>query len=94
MKIVSFRKIERAGLMVATFDIQLENLIIRGVTLFRKDTGETWINEPSEKYACKNGRIAYKKHVVLTDRKLRDAIREQAKQYFESSPMPENNEPY
>jgi len=58
MKIVNFRIIEGSGALVAAFDVQFQPLIVRGMTLCRKDNGETWINEPAEKFTGRDGQAA------------------------------------
>ncbi|OPY14681.1 MAG: hypothetical protein A4E69_01064 [Syntrophus sp. PtaB.Bin138] len=78
MKIVNFRKIETAGILVAAFDVQFQPLIVRGITLCRKDNGETWISEPAEKFTGRDGNDAWKKHVNITDEALKSEIRRQA----------------
>jgi hypothetical protein len=83
MKIVNFRKIDGTGVLVAAFDIQFQPLIVRGVTLCRKDNGETWINEPAEKFTGRDGQPAWKKHVNITDEALKLEIRRQAIELFE-----------
>jgi hypothetical protein len=88
MKIVNFRRIEGSGILVAAFDIQFQPLIVRGVTLCRKDNGETWINEPSEKFTGRDGQTAWKKHVNITDEALKAEIRRQAIELFDGEAPP------
>ena len=83
MKIVNFRRIEGSRTLVASFDVQFQPLIVRGITLCSKDNGETWINEPSEKFTGRDGQAAWKKHVVITDEALKTEIRRQAKELLE-----------
>lgn len=78
MKIVNFRTINGSRTLVASFDVQFQPLIVRGITLCRKENGETWISEPSEKFTGLDGNTAWKKHVVITDEALKTEIRRQA----------------
>lgn len=94
MKIVNFHKIEGAGSMVASFDVQFKPIMVRGVTLFRKENGETWINEPARKYAGRDGQPAYKKHVLITDSELREVIRQEAIKLLDAESGHVNDVPF
>ncbi|MHC1697753.1 MAG: hypothetical protein AB9919_06795 [Geobacteraceae bacterium] len=95
MKIVNFRTIDGSRTLVASFDVQFQPLIVRGITLCRKENGETWINEPSEKFTGRDGQAAWKKHVVITDEALKTEIRRQAAAMLEEqNEQPLNDIPF
>jgi hypothetical protein len=81
LKITNFRTIDTAGAMIAAFDIEFAPLTIRGVKLFRKADGATFISEPSEKYE-KDGKTQYRKHVQITDEAIRAKVETQAQEIY------------
>lgn len=74
MKITNFKPVENAGALIAKFDIEFKPLTVRGMSLFRRENGGTFISEPSEKYERKDGEKAYYKHVIITDDEIRGDI--------------------
>ena len=80
MKISNMRLITGAGALIAKFDIVGKFLTIRGMGIFRKSDGSSWISEPSSKIEKRDGTIDYWKHVQITDEDLKKEIERQAKE--------------
>jgi len=81
VKLTNFKTVPNAGALIARFDIEFKPLIVRGMSIFRRDNGGVFISEPSEKYERKvDGVTQYYKHVVITDDEIKGQIAALAKQ--------------
>ena len=80
MKIEKMKLITGAGALIAKFDIVGNAITIRGMGIFRKADGSSWISEPSSKIEKRDGSVDYWKHVLITDDAVRDNLERQAKE--------------
>ena len=80
MKIEKMKLITGAGALIAKFDVVGNAITIRGMGIFRKADGSSWISEPSSKIEKRDGSFDYWKHVLITDDAVRENIERQAKE--------------
>lgn len=79
MKIVNMKLINSGGSLIAKFDCIGNAITIRGLSIFRKADGSSWISEPSSKFEKRDGSTDFWKHVIITDDAVKEEIERQAK---------------
>lgn len=64
MNIVNFSKVDAHKSIIAKFDVEFHEVIVRDVTLMTSEKGQ-WISWPSRKYKDKEGKDKYFSYITF-----------------------------
>lgn len=91
MKVTNVKKIDNAGAVKASFNVELNTelghiMILRGLKLLQSN-GKTWVNYPSTKYTdTESGETKYFAHIAMQDKNGHFALQKQILELLKKSP--------